>query len=134
MLSRLLGSVGVAVVGATLILSNAVARAESPGRSGRRFTVVEATIADLRAAMEKRRATARAIVTEYLTRIGTYEVALHATLAVNREALAEADQLDRERAARRIRGPLHGIPIAVKDNIHTTTMPTTGGALAFDRF
>ena len=46
----------------------------------------------------------------------------------------EADELDRERAAGRLRGPLHGIPIALKDNIHTTDMPTTGGALAFDGF
>src|SRR5262249_10213205 len=41
------------------------------------------------------------------------------------------EQLDREPAAGRIRGPLHGIPVALKDNIHTTNMPTTGGALAF---
>ncbi len=46
----------------------------------------------------------------------------------------EADVLDRERAAGRVRGPLHGIPIALKDNIHTTDMPTTGGALAFAGF
>ena len=45
--------------------------------------------------------------------------------------LEEADALDRERAAGHIRGPLHGIPVALKDNIHTTDMPTTGGALAF---
>jgi amidase len=51
---------------------------------------------------------------------------------VNPKALAEAEKCDRERAQGRIRGPLHGIPIALKDNIHTTDMPTTGGALAFD--
>ena len=42
-------------------------------------------------------------------------------------------ELDRERAQGRIRGPLHGIPIALKDNVHTTFMRTTGGALAFER-
>jgi amidase len=98
------------------------------------FTVVEASIPEMRAAMEQRRITSRELVTQYLTRIATYEDRLHAALAVNPAALAEADERDRERAAGRVRGPLHGIPIAVKDNIHTTNMPTTGGALAFDNF
>jgi amidase len=53
---------------------------------------------------------------------------------VNGNALKEADERDRERAAGRVRGPLHGIPIALKDNIHTTNLPTSGGALAFDGF
>ena len=52
-------------------------------------------------------------------------------ITVNPRALAIADSLDRERAPGRIHGPLHGIPVALKDNIHTTDMPTTGGALAF---
>src|SRR5436190_23405103 len=60
-----------------------------------------------------------------------YEDRINATLAVNPKALEEADQLDRERAQGRLRGPLHGSPIALKDNIHTTNMPTTGGALVF---
>jgi amidase len=81
--------------------------------------------------MNEGRATSRSIVTEYLTRIATYEDQLHAALAVNPRALEEADARDRERAAGKIRGPLHGIPIALKDNVHTTDMPTTGGALAF---
>ncbi|HSL23601.1 MAG TPA: amidase family protein, partial [Vicinamibacterales bacterium] len=93
-----------------------------------------ASIPEMRTAMEQGRVTSRQIVTEYLTRIATYEDTLHAALAVNPRALEEADARDRERAAGKVRGPLHGIPVALKDNIHTTDMPTTGGALAFDGF
>jgi len=96
------------------------------------FPIVEATIADMRTAMEQGRVTSRGLVEQCLIRIATYEDRLHAVIAVNPNALADADALDRERAAGRVRGPLHGIPIALKDNIHTTDVPTTGGALAFD--
>ena len=113
-----------------------VAQGNTPPRaaSSQRFTVVETTIAEMRKALEEHRVTSHEIVQQYLERIATYEDKLHAALTVNANALKEADELDRDRAAGRIRGPLHGIPIALKDNIHTTTMPTTGGALAFDGF
>jgi amidase len=97
------------------------------------FSVVEASITEMRAALEKRRTTSREIVQQSLDRLTRYESRLNAAIATNPRALDEADALDRERRAGRVRGPLHGIPIALKDNIHTTDMPTTGGALAFAR-
>jgi amidase len=95
------------------------------------FRLVEATIPEMRTAMTEKRLTSRELVRQYLIRIALYEHRLHAAIAVNPRALEEADALDRERAAGTVRGPLHGIPIALKDNIHTTDLPTTGGALAF---
>ena len=104
------------------------------GAQMREFSVVEASIADMQTAMQQGRITSRAIVQQYLDRIAKYEDRLNAIITLNRRALDEADARDRERAQGKIRGPLHGIPIALKDNIHTIDMPTTGGALAFKGF
>jgi amidase len=98
------------------------------------FSVVEATIADMQIAMQQKRITSRGIVQQYLDRIAKYEDRLNAIITLNPRALDEADLRDAERAQGKVRGPLHGIPIALKDNIHTTDMPTTGGALAFKGF
>jgi amidase len=98
------------------------------------FSIVEASIPDMKAALESGRVTSHELVTLYLTRFALYEDKLHAAITVNPKALEEADILDRERAQHKLRGPLHGIPVAVKDNIMTTNMPTTGGALVFDGF
>src|SRR5688500_8006014 len=106
-------------------------RAATPRPATAPFSVVEASIADLKTALEQGRTTSRAMVQQYLIRIATYEDRLNATIAVNPKALAIADSLDRLRARGVILGPLHGIPVALKDNIHTVEMPTTGGALAF---
>jgi amidase len=82
-------------------------------------------------AMGDGRVTSRELVQQSLIRIALYEDRLNAAITVNPRVLEEADARDRERAAGKVRGPLHGVPIALKDNIHTVDMPTTGGALAF---
>jgi amidase len=107
------------------------AQGRGPAKPASTFTVVETGIPEIQAAMKAGKLTSRELVVQYLTRIAMYENKLHATIAVNPNAIKEAEQLDRERAQGKIRGPLHGIPIALKDNIHTTEMRTTGGALAF---
>jgi amidase len=118
-------AVSIALLAITLTASAATKPKPAP------FNVVEASIADMQAALKDGRVTSHELVLQYLIRIATYEDKLHAAITINPNALKEADERDRERAAGRIRGPLHGIPIALKDNIQTTDLLTTGGALAF---
>ena len=104
----------------------------APGADG--FELEEATIAGLQASMTAGRQTSRGLVEAYLGRIAAVDrggPGLRALLEVNPEALAIADALDAERRERGPRGPLHGIPILLKDNIGThDRMATTAGSLA----
>ncbi|MDP7153520.1 MAG: amidase family protein, partial [Gammaproteobacteria bacterium] len=113
-----------------LLLCPGAMGAEQEGR----FNVVEATIPEMQRAMEEGQITSRELVEAHLLRIALYEERVNAVIAVNANALVDADRLDQERARGSIRGPLHGIPVALKDNIHTMDMPTTGGAMAFRDF
>ena len=97
------------------------------------FDVMEKTIPELTAAMADGAVTSRQLVQVYLARIDAYDhrgPSLNAMIALNPRALDEADALDRERRTRGPRGPLHGIPIVVKDNYDTADMPTTAGSIA----
>ena len=94
----------------------------------------EATIVELQSGMASGRFTARALARKYLDRIEAFDrsgPALRSVLEMNPDALAIADALDRERREKGARGPLHGIPVLLKDNIDTADrMHTTAGSLA----
>ncbi|QDB78947.1 amidase [Georgenia wutianyii] len=102
--------------------------------------VVELTVADAAALLEAGETSSVALVERYLARIAAYDDAygdqpgLSSVITVNENALAEAAALDAERAAGTVRGPLHGVPIVVKDNYDTGDMPTSNGSVALADF
>lgn len=91
----------------------------------------EATVTSLKSAMTSGQVTARTIAQGYLARIADIDKKLNSVIELNPDALSIADQMDRERKSGRVRGPLHGIPVLIKDNIETADkMKTTAGSLA----
>ena len=119
------------VPSATLAIALAASHVSHAQRPA--FDVAEKSVADLQAAMASGEVSSRQLVEAYLARIAAYDQqgpALNTMVATNREAVAQADALDAERRAGRVRGPLHGIPIVVKDNYETTEMPTGAGSIA----
>lgn len=101
------------------------------------FKLEEATIADVHRAMGNGRVTARQLVETYLKRIAAYDKqgpSINAIIQINPHALAEADRLDAAFKKTGLSGPLHGIPILVKDAIATIDLPTTGGSVSLKGF
>lgn len=107
---------------------------EPTGQFTAPFELEEASVADLQAGLESGKHTARSLVTAYLQRIEELDrkgPALRSVLEANPDALAQAAALDAERKAKGSRGPLHGIPVLVKDNVATRDrMQSTAGSLA----
>ena len=105
-----------------------------PAAAADKFLYLEATAAQLQARMRGGRLAARTLAGAYLARIEAIDrrgVQLKSVIEVNPDALAIAGELDRERKAGRVRGPLHGIPVLIKDNIATADrMQTTAGSVA----
>ncbi len=96
----------------------------------------EASVAQLAQSMQRGELTSHALVQHYLGRIAAIDKAgpaINAVIELNPDALAIADQLDAERRRGKLRGPLHGIPVLIKDNIDTADkMHTTAGSLALN--
>jgi len=116
-----------------LPLSFLVAVAGAPARAAdpAPVEVEEATLATLQQAMASGRTTSRAVVQAHLDRIARLDAPLRSIVELNPDALSIADGLDRERWDGRVRGPLHGIPVVLKDNVSTgDRMETTAGSLA----
>src|SRR5262247_455694 len=95
------------------------------------FRLEETTIAEIQAAIAAGVLSSERLVELYLARIAAYDRAgprLNSIIYINPNAKAEAAALDRERAEKGPRGPLHGIPVLLKDNIDVANMPTTNGS------
>lgn len=124
-----------------VIVAPAVLVAQSTTRASSNrvepFNVIEASIADVHAAMVSGRLTCRQLVQTYLDRIAAYDKqgpALNSIQTVNPRALAEADSLDNAFRLRQPRGTLHCVPVVVKDQVETKDMPTMFGSVLFKDF
>jgi amidase len=102
--------------------------------AGARYEVAEKSISELQADMQAHRATSESLVLAYQARIQTVDRGpggVHSVIVLNPHAVQDARALDAERRAGHVRGPLHGVPVLIKDNIETADdMPTTAGSLA----
>lgn len=116
------------------LLPPALSATAAEDRKDDSFDLNELSISDLLKGMEAGKYTSRGLVEKYLARIDAIDrkgPTLRSVIEANPDALALADELDRERKQKKLRGPLHGIPILIKDNIDTADrMATTAGSLA----
>ena len=125
------------VLGGTAPSRPAAAQAPGVRTEPAAFHLLEASIDDIHAAFRAKRLTCRALVGLYLARIQAYDQSgprLNAVQTINARALQEADALDAMFAASGPAGPLHCIPVLVKDQVETSDMPTTYGSVLFKTF
>jgi amidase len=123
----------VAILIAALVASESSVRAQARTDAAP-FQIMEATIDDIHAAFKSGRLTARGLAQLYLDRIAAYDKrgpSINSIITLNDHALEDADQLDAAYGASGLIGPLHGIPVVVKDEIDTAGMPTTLGTQVF---
>ena len=116
-----------AMLSAAQTLSAQTAKVTAP------MELTEASVTEVQAALTEGRISSVQLVRQYLARIAAYDHAgpeLNSLIRINPKASAEAAVLDAERKAGKVRGPMHGIPVIIKDNYDTGDMPTSAGSLA----
>lgn len=133
--SSVIGGVGLASISVTATPREAAdVDTSSAASAPPAFELDELTVGELQSGMATGKFTAHSLVRKYLDRIDDVDKhgpEINAVIETNPEALAMATELDRERKAKKLRGPLHGIPVLIKDNIDThDRMTTTAGSLA----
>ena len=122
---------GLAVAAGSTLPARALTETDAVAVRVPPFDLEEATIAQLQAEMSAGKHTARSLAEAYLARIEAVDGTLKSVIEVNPDALSVAAALDAERKAKGARGPLHGVPVLIKDNIATADgMATTAGSLA----
>src|SRR4051812_3394409 len=137
----------VPLLTASTVLAGLAALAPSAGAAGTRpvgspsadcrahvagLDLQTASFPELQQAMASGRLTSRQLTAAYLARISSYNKPINAIRALNPHALQDASRLDAERTAGHVRGPLHGLPVLLKDNIGTNDLPTTAGSIALE--
>ncbi len=121
---------------AAVLLGHALLISASPQAPELPVDLERATVAEMQDAMSAGALTSERLTQAYLARIRAISSggpAVNAVRTLNPTAVDDARALDRERAAGRVRGPLHGIPVLIKDNIDLAGLPTTAGSLALER-